>query len=384
MLNISRFFNAAKGNYFIFGPRGTGKSTFLSEYYKEAVLVNLLDPEALRSYQASPNRLKELVLAHSQQKTFIIDEVQKAPALLSVIHELIEQKRGWQFILTGSSARKLKQTGVDLLGGRAQVKYMHPFMASELKNHFDFSKSLQLGMLPLVLNTDNPKDHLKAYIALYIREEVMIEGLVRRVEQFNLFLEAVSLSQASPLNYSNIAADCGISNKTVENYVNILEDLLIAVRLPVFSKRAKRSLMKTSKFYYFDAGVFQSIRPKGPLDDISAINGLGLETLVLQHLRAWIDYSDLEGKLYYWQTRSGLEVDFVIYGECGFYAIEVKAAKDVKPRDLRGLYEFQKDYPEAKLLILYMGKERRKINDILCMPIPEFLMQLVPNKMIDS
>lgn len=383
MQPIVRYFHPSDDSYFLFGPRGTGKSTLIREFYPNGILIDLLDPEKARLYTTSPNRFKELVYANPDKQTFIIDEVQKVPELLSIVHQLIEEKQGWQFVLTGSSARKLKKTGVDLLAGRAHLKHLHPFMASELGNQFDLYKSLQLGMLPLVNSAADPKEHLKTYIALYMREEVLMEGLIRKVEQFHLFLEAISFSQASVINYSNIALDCGISSKTVESYVQILEDLLISTRLYGFTKRAKREMQQHPKFYYFDVGVYQSIRPKGPLDDLSAIKGHSIETLIFQHLRAWLDYSKLDGKLYFWRTRSGLEVDFIIYGEIGFYAVEVKASKSIKPSDLRALYEFQNDYPECKTMMLYMGEEKRLINQILCVPIQDFLISLIPNKPLE-
>jgi predicted AAA+ superfamily ATPase len=235
-------------------------------------------------------------------------------------------------------------------------------------------------MLPLIVNSEDPAGDLKAYLALYMQEEVQMESLIRKTDQFSHFLEAVSFSQASPMNYSNIARDCAVSSKTVENYIQILEDLLLSFKVPIFSKKAKRDLSDHPKFYYFDAGVFQSIRPRGPLDNSDSILGQALETLVAQHLRAWIDYSNQDGELYFWRTKAGLEVDFVIYGEIGFYAVEVKKSNTVNPHDLRGLMEFKKDYPESVALLLYGGNERRMINGILCMPLTEFLLGLRPGE----
>lgn len=379
METVIRFFQAPDKSYFLFGPRGTGKSTWLEAHYSEGFFINLLEPDTYRTYRAFPERLQEYVLAHATARVFIIDEVQKAPDLLSVVHALIEKKQGWQFILTGSSARKLKREGVDLLAGRATLKYMHPFMAAELNANFSLEKALMFGMLPIVYASPNPLEDLKTYVALYMKEEVQMEGLVRNIDQFARFLEAISFSQASVINCNNIARECGVSSKTVENYITILEDLLLGFTLPVFSKKAKRHLTSHPKFYYFDAGVYQAIRPKGPLDYPEEINGLALETLVVQHLRAWLSYSKQQGDLYFWRTKSGMEIDFIVYGEIGFYAIEVKNSNKIKPEDLRALNEFAKDYEGCHCILLYRGNEKLKKGNVLCMPVEEFLLNAKPD-----
>jgi len=376
---LNRYFDPSQKSYFLFGPRGTGKSTLVSALYADAIIIDLLNPEHERQFRAHPNRLKDIVYANRDIKTFVIDEVQKVPDLLSIVHQLIEENKYWQFVLTGSSARKLKRTGVDLLAGRAQLKHLHPFMASELGERFNLKQALSLGMLPLIVDSIEPMEDLKTYIALYMREEVIQEGIIRKIDQFSHFLEIISLSQGSPLNYSSIARECRVSNKTVENFVQILEDLLLSFRLPVFQKKAKRNIIQSPKFYYFDVGVYKSIRPIGPLDDISSLNGHALETLVAQHLRAWIDYSDQDGGLFYWQTKSGLEVDFVIYGEIGFYAFEVKTHSQIRSKDLRSLREFKKDYPECECIVLYGGEEKIMVGDILAIPVVQFLLHLKPN-----
>lgn len=376
---VIRFFHAPSKSFFLFGPRGTGKSTWLKNHYPHAIFIDLLEPETYRSYKAFPERLRDFVQANSTTETFIIDEVQKVPELLSVVHLLLEEKKGWQFILTGSSARKLKRAGVDLLAGRATLKHMHPFMAGELKEKFLLENALTLGMLPVIYDSPNPLQDLRTYISLYMKEEVQMEGIVRNSDQFARFLEIISFSQGSVLNYSNIARDCGVSHKTVENYVSILQDLLLAFTLPIFTKKAKRILTTHPKFYYFDAGVYRAIRPKGPLDQPEEISGIVLETLVVQHLRAWLDYSEKEGQLYFWRTKSGLEVDFIIYGEIGFFAIEVKNSQKIRNEDLRALQEFNKDYESCKLILIYRGKEKLQKDNILCIPITEFLLELVPN-----
>lgn len=377
---LGRYFRPAKESFFLFGARGTGKSTWARATYPKAVAIDLLTPSHQRTYSARPEKLAEMVHGTDKTRTFIIDEIQKVPVLLDVVHQLIEEKRGYQFILTGSSARKLKRGGVDLLAGRAALRAMHPFMAGELGKHFKFETALRQGLLPLVWGAKDPDDVLRAYAGLYVREEVQAEGLVRSVGNFHRFIEAISFSQAGVLNVSNIARECEVERKSVEGFVSILEDLLLAFRLSVFTKRAKRELSHHPKFYFTDAGVFRAVRPKGPLDRPGEIDGQALEGLVAQHLRAWCEYRGKDDALHFWRTRGGLEVDFVVYGEAGLWAIEVKNAARVRPEELRALAEFGKEYPAAKRLFLYRGKERLLRDGILCLPVSEFLAELHPSR----
>ena len=223
---------------------------------------------------------------------------------------------------------------------------------------------------------------LAAYISLYLHEEIQAEGLVRNTEKFSRFLEAISFSHGSLLNVSNIARECEVKRKTVENYLSILEDLLLCYQLPVFTKRAQRQLISHNKFYLFDSGVFSTLRPKGNLDRPEEIGGAALEGLVAQHLQAWKDYNDTKHQLAFWRTKAGLEVDFIVYGELGFWAIEVKNTKRVNSSDLRGLRAFLKDYPKAKAILLYRGTEKIISGGVLCIPCEDFLKSLKPNHAI--
>jgi len=287
-----------------------------------------------------------------------------------------------RFILAGSSSRKLKRSGVDLLAGRAAVSYSHPFMASELGNAFVLEEALLLGSVPLILAAPAPSETLAGYVMLYVREEVMAEGLVRDIGGFSRFLEAISSSHASLLNVAEVSRECEVSRKTVEGYVSVLEDMLLGARLPIFSRRAKRGLIKQSKFYFSDCGVFRSLRPQGPLDRREDIDGGALEGLVYQHLKAWADYSSAKNGLYFWRTQAGTEVDFVIYGASEFCALEVKNSARVSRQDLKGLKAFRADYPESRVALLYRGKDRLMIDDILCLPCSSFLQELIPDQPI--
>jgi predicted AAA+ superfamily ATPase len=253
-------------------------------------------------------------------------------------------------------------------------------MAAELGDRFRLDLALTQGLVPLVWDSERPADSLQAYVGLYLREEVQMEGLVRQVGDFSRFLEVVSFSQAAVLNVSEVARECQVSRKTVESYLGILEDLLLSFRVPVFTKRAQRNLSSHPKFFWFDTGVYAATRPAGPLDRPEEIAGAALEGLVAQHLRAWIDYSGGDFHLSFWRTKSGNEVDFVVYGRDGFWAIEVKHAATVRPADLRGLRAFQEDYPEAALRLLYRGRETLEIDGIRCLPAEGFLRGLLPGK----
>jgi len=382
METVTRFFKAPTQSFFLFGPRGTGKSTWLKQHYTDAELIDLLAPEVFRKYSARPERLRE-VIKGSKRKTIIIDEVQKIPELLDVVHQLMEEKTEFQFILTGSSARKLKRTGVDLLAGRAIVKTMHPFMAAELGTAFSLTESLQTGLVPLINFSPNPYETLSSYAALYLKEEVQMEGAVRNIGAFSRFLEAISFSHGSTLNVSEVARECQVKRKTVDNYISILDDLLLSFHVPVFSRRAKRHLVSHPKFYYFDSGIFRSLRPTGPLDSPQEIDGAGLEGLVAQHLRAWIAYSTKTCNLSYWRTKAGVEVDFILYGQDTFWAIEVENSAKINSKMLKGLTAFQEDYPEAQTLLLYRGGERLSINNTLCLPCEEFLLSLIPGQILN-
>ncbi|MBT3193301.1 MAG: ATP-binding protein [Verrucomicrobia bacterium] len=378
MRTKKRYIKELLGSFFLLGPRGTGKSTWLSETMAQSLTVDLLQPELHRRYLARPELLSEWLAANWEGQNVVIDEIQRAPELLSVVHQSIEEQK-IRFILTGSSARKLKRTGVDLMAGRAALSVSHPFMASELGADFSLEKALRYGLVPLIYASEEPDATLGGYISLYLQEEVQAEGLVRNIGNFSRFLEIISFSHGSVLNISEVSRECQVSRKTVEGYVSILEDMLLGARLPVFSKRAKRGLIKQSKFYYFDAGVFRSLRPKGPLDRPEEIDGLAIEGLVYQHLNAWCDYTG-DHKLFFWRTPAGTEVDFIAYGPSTFCAVEVKNSRNVSRRDVRGLKAFCSDYPESEAILLYRGRERIMVNDVLCVPCEEFLAGLKPGK----
>ncbi|MEI7731874.1 MAG: AAA family ATPase [Verrucomicrobiota bacterium] len=362
-------------SYFLFGPRGVGKTAWLRAAYPNAIYFDLLDSQTYTQFLSAPNRLGDMIPAKFNA-WIVLDEIQRVPELLNEVHRLIEA-RGVKFALTGSSARKLRGKGVNLLAGRALTRYLHPLTATELGADFNLEKKLRYGGLPFGCTTSSPAEYLKSYVATYLREEVLQEGLTRNLGAFSRFLEAASFSQGSVLNMAAVSRECAISSKVAEDYFVILEDLLIGYRLPVFSKRAKRRIVTHPKFYFFDSGVFQAIRPRGPLDSSQEINGAACETLVLQELRAVNDYHLLGFKLFYWRTATGHKVDFILYGENGFLGIEVKTSAKISPDDLKGLESFRAEYPSAKLMLVYAGKRRWTERNIEIIPLAEFLPGLL-------
>lgn len=331
-----------------------------------------------------PELLQELVEGDPSIQMVVIDEVQKLPQILDVVHSLIEQKKEIQFVLTGSSSRKLRRGGVNLLAGRALWKHFHPFSCFELGSHLDLDKALKTGMIPLVWDSDLPEEKLQSYIDLYLQEEVKAEALVRQVGDFSRFLEAMAYSHGSLLNLSNVSRECEVPRRTVDNHLQILKDLLLGYTLQVFEKRARRQVSSHPKFYFFDPGVFRALRKSGFLDQSTEVEGAALEGVVAEHLRTWGDFQKEKYELFFWRTRAGLEVDFILYGPKAFVAIEVKNGNTISPGDLRGLNEFRKDYPESTSLLLYRGNQVVKKEGIRCLPVDQFLLSLNPHSVPDS
>jgi predicted AAA+ superfamily ATPase len=361
-------------SFFLFGPRGTGKTTWVKNSFPGGILIDLLDSALHNSLLAAPQRLEGFI-PPGFDDWVIIDEIQRIPELLNEVHRLIENRR-IRFVLTGSSARKLRKKGVNLLAGRAVTRSMHPLTAGELGDDFSLDHSLQYGLLPSVYVESDPGDYLNSYVHTYLREEIQQEGLTRHLQTFARFLETASFSQGAPLNISEIARECGVNRKMAEEYFRILEDLLLASRLPVFARRAKRRMTAHPKFYLFDAGVFRAIRPKGLLDRPEEIDGAALETLIFQELRAVNENCRMGYELYYWRTSNSQEVDFVLYGEQGIIAIEVKRTSTIRPREMSGLKAFLNDYPMARAYLLYGGPHHLFEKGIELIPLEKAIKNL--------
>jgi len=362
---------------FLFGPRGTGKTYWLRHAFPTAPYVDLLEARTVTQLLADPQRLGDRLPADCPGPV-IIDEVQRVPELLNEAHRLMES-RGLRFVLTGSSPRKLRRGGVNLLAGRALTEHFFPLTASELGADFRFERAVRYGMLPTLYDSAKtvvPEQYLAAYVETYLREEIMAEGLTRQAGAFARFMEAASYSQGQVLNVSEVSRECAVHRKVVESYFAILDDLLLGVRLPVFAKQSRRQLVSHPKFYLFDAGVYRAARPCGPLDDPGPIEGAAIETLVFQELRATNQNLRLGYDLYYWRTAGGIEVDFVLYGTRGVVAIEVKSRRRLTGHDLRGLRAFLADYPMARGYVFYGGDQPLHLDGISAWPIAEALQHL--------
>ncbi len=381
---IPRKLTPPEGSYFLLGPRGTGKSTWLLKRYPEASRVDFLLGEEERRFSSYPERIRALAGELPKGSTLILDEIQRVPRLLPEIHALIEEKKGLQFIMTGSSARKLRRSVSDLLGGRALLRQMGPFLASELGDEFSLQKALKYGLIPLIWESKEPEEQLRDYITLYLKEEVQAEGLVRQIGDFSRFLEIASFSYGSIWTTMDISRESSVKRGTVDNYLQILEDLFLAFSIPVFTRRAKRRLISHPKFYFFDVGIYRALRPRGVLDSPEEMEGWAMEGLVAQHIRAWIFGQKETHSFSFWRTETKLEVDFVIYGPKGFWAIEVKRSANLGPDDIRALKSFKEEYPEATCLIVSTVKRRENYRGLPILPIEEFLLGISPEKPIPS
>jgi len=291
--------------------------------------------------------------------------------IINEVHRLIENNR-YKFILTGSSTRTLKGQGTNLLAGRALYYKMFPLTAIELGTDFLLEKSLRYGHLPTIYSQSvNPEQYLQSYIHLYLREEIMQESLTRNAGAFARFLQGASFSQGSLLNTTEIARE--VERKTVEDYFQITEGLLLAARVPVFTKKAKRKTIAHCKFYYFDVGIYRNLRPMGPFDRPEEAEGPALESLVFQEIQAINSYFNFGYEIYFWRTVDKLEIDFILYGKNG---IEVKRSTKINFDDLKALKIFQSDYPIAKLYLFYGGTQRLYFDQIEAIPITEALKNL--------
>lgn len=326
----TRIISPCNHTFFLFGPRGTGKTTWLKKEYSRSNLINLLLNDVFYQYHKNPSLLREYVLTLNNKEFIIIDEVQKVPALLDEVHNLIEDGK-YKFILTGSSARKLKKDGANLLGGRALIKKMFPLVYQEWKSKHKLNEVLTYGSIPLILDkADNVHSYLEAYVGTYLREEIKEEGLVRGLDSFNRFLEIAAIMNGEILNISNISRDAGVERPTATNYFEILIDTLIASTLPSWSGKVRVKEVLHPKFYFFDCGVVRCLqnRHRDSLSDLEI--GKLFETYMFHELSSFISYKDIGGKLYYWRTTDGVEVDFIWELGGRRVGIEIKSSKKWK------------------------------------------------------
>ena len=362
--------------FFLWGPRQAGKSTLLKLHYPDGVWVDLLKADEFRRYVARPELLREELEASGPDpsRQVVIDEIQKVPALLDEVHWLIEN-RGLHFALCGSSARKVRRGAANLLGGRAIRYEMRGLTAGETGGAFDLDRALNHGYLPRIYESARPRQLLDAYIADYLREEVAAEGLVRNLPAFSGFLDAAALSDGDPVNYSNIARECGVSGPTAKSYFDILIDTLLARWLPRWQRRAKRRLSGAPKLYFDDVGVVNRLARRGEIERGSDMYGKAFENWVFHELSAFVSYRDLDEQLTYWRLPSKVEVDFVI-GDMRL-AIEAKATANVTRKHLKGLRTLAEEHPGVRRIVVCLEPRPRRTDDgIDIVPATDFAHRL--------
>jgi len=376
---LQKFKYLGKESGFLWGPRQTGKSTLLKNLFPDAPYYDLLLANEFQRLIRNPSLIKEELMAMKFKKgPVIIDEVQKVPALLDEIQWLIVNKK-IPFILCGSSARKLKRTGANLLGGRALRYELFPLVSKEIPN-FDLIRALNNGLLPRHYLADNAKKMIEAYIGDYLKEEIAAEALTRNVPAFARFLEVAAFSNGEVVNYNNIAQECGISAVTVKEYFQILFDTLVGFSVPSYRKKPKRRIIQAPKFYFFDIGIANFLLKRGEITPGSEIFGRVFEHLIFQEILAHSHYSGHNYPISYWRTSSGLEVDFIL-GEHKV-ALEVKGVPEVQSHHLKGLKAFYDEYKPQKTIIVSLDKKPRIANGISIFPVKDFLVQLWADKII--
>lgn len=362
---------------FLWGPRQSGKSTLLKSLFPQTPYYDLLLSDEFARLSRKPSLLREELLADIPKGPVIIDEVQKIPQLLNEVQWLIVNKN-IQFILCGSSARKLKRHGANLLGGRALRYELFPLVSKEIPD-FDLARGLNHGFLPRHYIAKDPKRLCEAYIGDYLKEEIAAEALTRNIPAFARFLEVAAFSNGEIVNFQNIAMECGISAPTVKEYFQILSDTLIGRFLHAFQKKRKRRIIQKPKFYFFDIGIANALLKRGNIVPKSEIFGRAFEHFIFQELVAHRHYSGLEYDLSYWRTASGLEVDFIL-GDREI-ALEVKGVEEVQPKDVRNLIAFQEEYQPKKSIIVSLDKKPRRIGKIDILPWKIFLENLWEGKL---
>ena len=357
---------------FLFGARQTGKSTLLKERFKGKIYYDLLDPELRKFFKRNPNALKEALSDKPAGTLVIIDEIQKVPELLDIVHSLMVDKGLW-FILSGSSARKLKKTGANTLGGRAIPETLYPLVWPEVTD-FQLDRAVQNGMIPRHYVVPDATKRLKGYVEVYLNEEIREEGEVRELEAFERFMEVAAISDGEMLNYTNIASDCGVSAKTVQSYFQILYDTLIGYEIPAYRKEVKRKTVQASKFYYFDVGLANYLMGRHSLKRGTDDYGHAFEHLVMQEIVAYKGYKDKKEIISYWRTYDKKEVDAII-GDARV-AIEIKSAEEVKTRHKKGLKAFHEEHPDCRLILVSLEPVTRKVEDIELIYVLDFLKML--------
>lgn len=365
----------SKKSVFLFGPRQCGKSWLIDHALSNVHVVDLLSSEMFLRLSQHPEQLEQF---GADGQPVVIDEIQKLPSLLDEVHRLIE-KKGYRFLLTGSSARKLRKKGVNLLGGRARVRRLHPFSAFELKDEFSLDRAINFGLLPSVWFSDEPDEDLSDYIDEYLRQEIIAEGATRNLPAFSRFLEVAALSNGEQIDYAAISRDAQVPRSTVQEYFRILQETLLADEVAVWKRGAKRKTVETAKFYLFDTGVARRLTRRKEVVEGTPEYGHLFETLVHHELRAYLDARIMDGVINYWRTQAGTEVDFVV----GNVAIEVKGKKVVDRCDMKGLRAIAEEGAFDHRVVVSLEPMSRTQDGVEILNYRDFIDRLWGDKLID-
>jgi predicted AAA+ superfamily ATPase len=364
-------------SFFLWGPRQVGKSWLLRATYPEATRIDLLRTDEYVRYLQRPSLLRDELRDAPPGTLTLIDEIQKVPALLDEVHWLIEHRR-LAFGLCGSSARKVRRGHANLLGGRAVRYELFGFVSAELGAEFDLARMLNHGYLPRHYLAADPRRRLRGYVDDYLKEEIAAEGLTRNLPAFGSFLHAAALADAELVNYTNIARECGVSANAVKEYFQILVDSLLGRFLPAYTRRPKRRVIQSPKFYFADVGVVNHLARRGTLARGGELFGKALENLVHHELSAFREYRERSWDLSYWRLASGVEVDFIVAASGIAAAIEVKSAERVGDHHLTGLRAIAVDHRAipSRMLVCLEPKRRVTVDGIEILPVADFLGRL--------
>lgn len=363
---------------FLFGGRQTGKSTLLKERFPKAVYIDLLKSDVRNRFKQHPEEFRESLLRYPPETLVIVDEIQKVPDLLDEVHWLMVEKGLW-FILSGSSARKIKKSGANNLGGRAIPETLFPLVSAEIPD-FDLERAVQNGMIPRHYAVANARNRMRAYIDLYLKEEIIEEALVQNADEFVRFMEVAAIMDGEILNYENVASDCEVSANTAKAYYKILVDTLLGFEVPAYRKVIKRKLYKAPRFYYFDVGIANHLTKRYHLAPRTPEYGHAFEHLIMQEIAAYLGYTNSDEELTYWHTYENLEVDAVI-GDARV-AIEIKSKEHIDHDDKKGVTEFAKEHPDTRQIIVSRDRISRRSGDVDLYYVTDFFKALWAGEII--
>ncbi len=372
------FAYAERNSFFFWGPRQTGKSTLLKNRFKNSLVFDLLMFDVFQRFLRNPSLLREIILIEKPLEPVIIDEIQKIPALLDEIHWLIENTET-QFILSGSSPRKILKQGVNLLGGRALRYELFPLSSTEIPD-FNLIKALNSGLIPRHYDAKNSEILLAAYIGSYLEDEIIAETKIRNAQVFSKFLEKAAFSNGEILNYTNIASDCGVSSPVIKEYFNILNETMLGSFVEVYKKKPKRRVISSPKFYLFDVGLVNFLLKRKNIEPGTESFGLAFEHFIYHEISCHSNYSGLNYPIRFWRTSSQLEVDFIL-GE-NEVAVEVKSTDNVQLRHLKGLKAFAEEYEVKHKIVVSNDSYPRLVGDIRILPWKQFIKMLWDGELI--